>query len=179
MRYTAGYVIDLTNQDKKNVQDVLIEKMNRNHVAQKRVKGDIIVSGESNILTSLAKCCKPVYGDDIAGYITKGEGVSVHRNTCMNLLNKESRLIDVSWNVSSDVMYYTDILVEVMDHKNYMMDLLGKATEKSISFDSIQRKENTDGAVYHITVRVRNVEELNRFLTSVEAFQFVRKVSRK
>lgn len=179
LRYTAGYVIDLTNQDKKNVQDVLIEKMNRNHLAQKRVKGDIIVSGESNILTSLAKCCKPVYGDDIAGYITKGEGVSVHRNTCMNLLNKESRLIDVSWNVSSDVMYYTDILVEVIDHKNYMMDLLGKATEKSISFDSIQRKENTDGAVYHITVRVRNVEELNRFLTSVEAFQFVRKVSRK
>lgn len=179
LRYTAGYVIDLTIEDKKNVQDVLIEKMSRHHSNVKSFKSDIIVSGEANILTNLAKCCKPIYGDEITGYITKGEGVSVHQKNCVNILNKENRLVDVSWNEMTDVSYYTDILVEVLSNKNYMLDLLAKATEKNIFFDSIKTKESTEKVIYEITVRVKNRLELERFLSSLETCTFVRKVRRK
>ncbi|MCI8575224.1 MAG: bifunctional (p)ppGpp synthetase/guanosine-3',5'-bis(diphosphate) 3'-pyrophosphohydrolase, partial [Bacilli bacterium] len=80
LRYTAGYIIGLSQDEKKNVEDLLIERVTRSEQSKRNSsKCEIIVAGTTDILVNLAKCCKPVWGDDIKGYVTKGEGVSVHR----------------------------------------------------------------------------------------------------
>lgn len=180
LRYTAGYIIGLTLDDKKNVQDLLIEKIARNEKTTfKNSKSDIIVSGSLDILVNLAKCCKPVLGDDIKGYITKGEGVSVHRADCPNISFKTTRLIDVLWNEVSEFLYYTDISISVIPGKNYLLDLISKATSKNIYIDSIKTKENDQGNLYEMTIRVKNKEELENFISSLTAFSFVKGVARK
>ncbi len=82
LRYTPLYIANLLFEDKRNVQDLLIDKiMNNTNVFKTNYKNDIIVSGCDDILVNLASCCKPVFGEDIVGYITKGQGITVHRAT--------------------------------------------------------------------------------------------------
>lgn len=180
LRYTAGYIISLALEDKKNVQDILIEKVIRGEKNNlKNPKNEIIVAGSGDILVSLAKCCKPVAGDNIKGYITKGEGVSVHRQDCVNIALRKERLIDVEWNYDADNNYFTDIAIEVIPGKNYLLDLIAKATSKNLYIDSVHTKENEKGFLYEMTIRVKNKEELENFISSLQAFPFVKRVLRK
>jgi len=180
LRYTAAYIINLTMDDKKNVQDILIEKVTRSEApVRKNIKSEIIVAGSGDILVGLAKCCKPVRGDAIQGYITKGEGVSVHRSQCPNILNKNDRLIEVSWNPEMEGNYYTDIMVDVLPGKNYLLDLISKATGKNIYIEAVRTKESDNRLLYEMTIRVKNKEELEDFMTSLYTFSFVKGVERK
>lgn len=180
LRYTAGFIIGLTMEDKKNVQDVLIEKVLRSDKQPlKPSKSEIIVAGSGDILVSLAKCCKPIHGDEIKGYITKGEGVSVHRSDCMNIVHKTDRLIDVSWNPEVEGVYYTDIVVEVMMGKNYLLDLIAKATGKNIYIDTVKTKEMEQSTFYEMTIRVKDKEELEDFLGALQNLSFVKGVKRQ
>ena len=180
LRYTAGYIIGLTIEEKKDVQDILIERISRSdHTKVQNCKSEIIVAGTTDILVSLAKCCKPVWGDDIKGYVTKGEGVSVHRSDCINLFNKNERLIEVSWNENIEGIYYTDIQVEVLSGKNYLLDLIAKATSKNIYIDAIKTKDSGNGTFYEMTLKIKNKEELEQFIGSLENLSFVKGVIRK
>ena len=180
LRYTAIYIINLTQEDEKNVQDVLIEKVTRNvPTIKKNYKSEIIVAGSGDILVNLAKCCKPVLGDDITGYITKGEGVSVHLKNCPNIINKNTRLIDVEWNYETDNFYYTGISVSVVPGKNYLLDIISKATAKNIYIGSVRTKEQDEKTIYEITVKVKNKEELENFMASLESLSFVVNIERK
>jgi len=94
-RYTANYIIKLTIEEKQNVTDALIEKVRdkSKNIPKLNNKNDIIVGEHNDILVTLAGCCKPVKGDNIIGYITKGEGITVHKADCPNISTKEERLI--------------------------------------------------------------------------------------
>ncbi len=180
LRYTAGYIISLSQEEKKNVQDLLIERVIRGE--QKKLqssKSEILVAGTTDVLVNLAKCCKPVWGDSIKGYVTKGEGVSVHRTDCVNLLNKNDRFIDVLWNHAVESVYVTDIQVEVMMGKNYLLDLIAKATSKNIYIESVQTKEKENGFLYEMTIRIKNKEELESFMGALDTLPFVKEVYRK
>ncbi len=180
LRYTALYIINLTMEDKKNVQDLLIERVTNSAIPQrKNFKSEIIVSGSGDILVNLAKCCKPVRDDQITGYITKGEGVSVHLSHCPNILNKTDRLIEVSWNPEKEGIYYTDILVAVVPGKNYLLDLISKATAKNLYVESVKQKEFDTEIVYEITVKVKNKDELEGFMGALQTLTFVKNVRRK
>ena len=97
--------------DKKNVQDVLLDKvMNSSTLPKVNHKNDIVVSGCDDILVNLASCCKPVFGDEIIGYITKGNGIMVHRHDCINIRNISERIIEVTWNEKSEKMYFANLL---------------------------------------------------------------------
>lgn len=180
LRFTALYIINLTMEDKKNVQDLLIERVTNSVTPQRRnFKSEIIVSGSGDILVNLAKCCKPVRNDDITGYITMGEGVSVHLSTCPNILNKKSRLIDVAWNPAKEGVYFTDIIVVVNPGKNYLLDLISKATAKNIYIESVRQKEQNTETIYEMTIKVKTKEELENFMGSLDTLSFVREVRRK
>lgn len=91
-------------------------------VRRKTPDTGIIVKGIDNCLVKLSKCCNPVPGDEIVGYITKGRGVSVHRKDCKNvkeLLSEENRMIDVSWYNDKPSAYNVDIAVFSMIEMDY------------------------------------------------------------
>ncbi|MBE6161316.1 MAG: bifunctional (p)ppGpp synthetase/guanosine-3',5'-bis(diphosphate) 3'-pyrophosphohydrolase [Firmicutes bacterium] len=180
LRYTAIYIINLTKEDKKTVTDVLIERVSNSKVDYNNLhKSSIIVAGNDDIKVNLAKCCKPVKGDEIIGYVTKGEGVTVHKKSCENITSKSERLIDVSWNDDIVDVYHSDLIVETPIGGNYLVDIVNKASIKNIYIDSINTKNYNDKTIYELTVKVKNKEELNAFVTDINNLTFVRKVTIK
>lgn len=180
LRYTATYVISLATEDKKDVHDVLIEKMlsNQNPNKKRNTKNnDVLVNGHSDILATLAKCCHPVYGDEIKGFITKGEGVSVHKENCPNIQDKKERFIEVSWN-TLDSTYLTNIKITTDIGKNYLLDIISKATTKNVYIDSVKTKSDSANTYYEIIVKVKSKEQLDDFMTSLYSYKFISKVER-
>ena len=179
LRYTAGYIINLTNEEKHNVQDALIEKMTSNNYFKHKenYKSDIIVSGADDILVSLAKFCHPIKGDEIVGYITKGEGIVIHKKTCFNVLDKTERLVDVTWNNTSSNNYFTTLNIEVIEGKNYLLDILTIASMKNIVIDSAKTIDLNNKIRYEIVIKVKNSEDYNKLKLELEKQKFVIKVN--
>ena len=180
LRYTAFYIIGLLNEDKKDISDLMLDRVNRNVDVQKvNYKNDIIVAGTDNILVNLAKCCNPVPGDQIIGYITKGEGVSVHKKDCPNVKGLTTRLIDVEWNNSdSTKLFVTNIFIRTNSNKNHLLDLVTAASTRNISINSINQKETGDVINYQMSVKVNNAEELSLFIEDIRNLSFVIEVVR-
>jgi len=179
LRYTAGYIINLTSEDKQDIADALIGKfINSNNNKSENYKSDILVAGTDDILVNLAKCCKPIKGDEIVGFITKGQGISVHRKDCVNIKGISERIIDCLWNDNGTNTYPTDIYIEVFSGKNYLVDILSKATMLNIMIDSFKTNENNNKTVYELTIKTKNKEELDKFINSLEMLEFVIKVSK-
>ena len=143
----------------------------------------VVVKGIDNCLVKLSKCCNPVPGDNIIGYITKGRGVSVHRTDCVNvkdLLKEEDRIIDVYWYTEETAAYNVDITVFANDRAGLLAEViqvLGNVKTKLIALNSKTTKEHI--ATIEITIEVENIEELNKVLKELRKIDSVYEVSRK
>lgn len=178
LRFTAGYIINLIYEDKKDVMDIYLGKiLNNGDVSSRASKGDIIVAGTDDILVTIAKCCKPVKGDKIVGYITKGEGVLVHKHDCVNIKGS-NRLIDVEWNMGNNGSYLTDLSITVIKGKNQLLDIITKASQKDIYIESVKTVEDIDYTKFAITVKTSNAQQLEAFIADVKSLSFVTDVGR-
>jgi GTP pyrophosphokinase len=142
----------------------------------KVVDKDIIVSGIDNIQTRTANCCHPVPGDEIIGYITKTNGISIHRKTCHHLADDDERVVDVSWNNETKSKYYSEIVLYT--HDNIMLDIVQQSTTSHILVDSLSTINRTDEIVYLITVLVSNKKDLEEYIKDLEKLKGVTKVER-
>lgn len=177
LRYTAGFIIGLLD-NKDNIEDALLEKVNNRSGNKINNKNDIIVAGMDEILVNIAKCCKPVRGDKITGFITKGQGITVHKSDCANILGETERLIDVSWNLDSEAVYLTDLFIETENSKNFLTDIIAAFTKRNIYLDSLKTKEFENSFLYEITLKVGNKEELDKIILDLENLPFVISVKR-
>ena len=165
--------------EKKEIQDVLLERVQRKETKPSSSnESKIFVNGKSDILVSLAKCCHPIYGDEIIGFITKGEGVSIHKKECPNIMGRKERIVDVSWNVKEGDTFLTHIQVRTDNRKNYLADLISKSSEKNVYIDSVNTNEKNDETVYDFLLKTASKEELENFMNSLLSYSFVRSVSR-
>ena len=179
LRYTPGYVIDVIYADKKDVVDIYLDKVgNRSNISNKAHKGDIIVAGIDDILVTIAQCCKPVKGDPIIGYITKGQGIAVHKKDCINIKNS-NRLIDVEWNMSSDSAYLTDLRVSTTIGKNNLLDIITKASQKDMFIESVTTIEEETKTVFDITVKTDDATQLENFIADLKSLPSLISVERK
>lgn len=157
-------------------EDLILKKTNNKVVTSPMVKGDIIVDGTSNIKVNLASCCKPVYEDKIVGYITKGNGITVHRISCPNISEVDSRIIDVAWlNVSKK--YPTTLLIRADGSKNMLVNIIAKTSNTNIVVESIKTLQVDE--LYEITVLTSSVTELNKYIFDLEMLSSIISVERK
>lgn len=178
LRFTAGYIIDLVFEDKKDVVDIYLGKIsNRSNNSNKAVKGDIIVAGTDDILVTIANCCKPIKGDPIIGYITKGEGITVHKKDCPNI-KASTRLIDVEWNMNNESSYLTDLTIKVLKGKNQLLDIITKASQKDVYIESVRTREDEDYTIYAITIKTNNTSQLEGFISELKSLPIVISVER-
>jgi len=175
MRYTPSYIINLIYEDKKNVQDVLLEKVLNKNISMNRsnYKKDIIVDGCDDILVNLAECCCPIKGDEIIGFITKGNGVTVHKKECSNLKGITTRLINVKWNYDIDNTYITKFRIIAESTDNNMLSIITKASLKSIVVTSINEFNKNGIKGYNVSVKVKNKESFELFIDSIKILPFV------
>ncbi len=173
-KYTAAYIVKLiTKNTEKKEQPPKIGniKANTNN------KNDILVEGMGDIKVNLSGCCKPIPGDKIIGYITKGSGITIHRITCANISDLSERLVKVKWNNKTSKKYFTDIIVHTNTSDN-LLDIIAKASYNSIGIDSISTINKSEYKIYSITVLVENLDKLNKFIADLNKLPFTLKVER-
>ena len=144
----------------------------------KNTDADIIVSGIDKVKVNLANCCNPVYGDEIIGYITKGNGISIHRITCHNLENVDERIVDVSWNDNSNKRYLTCLLLYLGDNENHMLDIVQSVSMMNISVDGIKVMNKGDKCTYELECYVTGLDQLNKLILNLEKHRYVERVER-
>lgn len=160
-----------------------IQELSRSRKPKPSTSG-VIVKGIDNCLVKLSKCCNPLPGDEIVGYITKGRGVSVHRKDCTNindLISEENRMIDVEWYSEDDkVTYQSDIEISSNDRVGLLMDILkeiGTTKAKILGVNTKTTKEQI--AIIDVTLEVENLDELNKAIKAIRKVDSVYEVRRK
>ena len=136
-------------------------------------QSDIRISGVGNLMTTMASCCKPVPGDRIAGYITVGRGVSVHREDCPNLMqlreNEGQRVIEVDWGREGESTYPVDVYIEAYDRSGLLRDVMILLAEDNINVTAANTvtDKNHNTATLTITVEIAGLELLGRVMDKI------------
>ena len=176
----AGAVHKLTAPTDK--EQILLDRQRRPSGAD----GDIQIRGVGNLLTNLARCCRPAPGDPIIGFITQGRGVTIHRSDCRNILNlpeeKRVRLIEVEWGGSGDSSTYpVEIEIEAIDRQGLLIDVYSVLTNEKINILATHtlsdRKRHT--ARMDLTLEIRDTDQLSRILGRINQLPNVVEVRRK
>ena len=175
LRYTAGYIINLTSNDKKMLEDPLLER--KRDLPKINYKSDILVEGTGNIMVNIAKCCMPVKGDEIIGYITKGQGISVHEKNCPNVAQDSERIIDVAWNMASSNYYYTNIYVTIKDGKDILAEVITEVGKKDSQVRSCKTIDKGNNLVYELNIRIKDKDELEKISNALLKLSNVIEVS--
>ncbi len=143
----------------------------------------VVVKGIDNCLVKLSKCCNPLPGDEIVGYITKGRGVSVHRKDCVNvkdLLTEENRMIDVEWYQEAKETYDVNIEVMANDRSGLLVDILNALKESKAKLMGVNTKTTKERiAMMDIALEVENIQELNQVQKAIRKVDSVYEVRRK
>ena len=142
------------------------------------IKNDVLVEGMNEIKVSLSGCCKPIPGDNIIGYITKGSGITIHRSNCKNILDLDERLINVKWNESINKKFPTDLLIYTNTNDN-LLNIITTATSNNILIDSVTTITKSEFKIYSVTIMVENKDILDKFCKDLNNLSFVNKVERQ
>jgi GTP pyrophosphokinase len=138
------------------------------------------VLGVGNLLTTMARCCNPLPGDQIVGYVTRSRGVTVHRADCHNILNEaeHERLVEVEWGQATR-LYPANIRVEAWDRVGLLRDITTVVTEEKVNMVGVRTAETGDGSVsIQATLETSGIEQLSRLLSRIEIIRGVRSVER-
>lgn len=179
LKYSPALIVNKLVDIVYPKKDNSIEKLLNNKEIKSNSDAKVLVSGYADILTNLASCCSPVPGDEIIGYITKGNGVSVHRKDCKMVDESNERIIDVSWNTNQLDKYTTNIKVYIDSSNDHLIDIISLATKSDINITSINNKgliKNEE--VYELLLKVKNKENLDKFMLDLSNLNFMSKVER-
>ncbi len=186
---SAGKVISkmLDSYSKDHKEEELekkIEELSAKKVqTAKPSSSGVIVKGIDNCLVKFAKCCNPVPGDKIIGYITRGRGVSVHRADCINLkelLDQEDRIIEVSWYEKAKTSYNVDIEIYSNDRNGLLSDIVREFGNEKVSMMDVRSKVTKEKIVItEVTAEIENLETLNKLFRSLRKIDSVYEVKRK
>lgn len=177
-KLTPTQAINVIYNENKTKEELILSKATKATVINTSAKNDIIVKGIDDIKVNIASCCKPIPGDRIVGYITKGNGISVHRLVCPNVSELEERIIEVEWNATISKKYPTTILVHANENKNILLDIISKTSNSDITVQSINSITSSDNYLYEITVVVSNKERLIKFMNEISSIDNIIDVER-
>ncbi len=149
----------------------------------KKSSHGVLVEGESGLLVRLAKCCNPIPGDPITGYITRGRGVSVHRSDCPNVLKDTdySRMIEVSWDVGLDKEYTVELEIVCNDKSGMLTSILAIPSEMKINIRNINASPNRNNktSTVHLGLDVKNASQVAQIMTKLRRLKDVFSVTRR
>lgn len=171
-------VINTYLGDTEKKEELILKKTQNKEVKPVINKNDIIIDGIDEIKVNIAACCKPVPGDRIVGYITKGYGITIHRMVCPNVSDLEERIIDVKWNEKTNNRYSTSVLVHAENNTNILMDIVSKTSGSDITVQSIITISTEENYLYEIIILVNNKEKLIKFINDINSIPNILDVER-
>ena len=156
----------------------MIEAQRKKEKAKKKSYFGVIVSGMTNVQVRFAKCCNPVPGDEIIGFITNFRGISVHRADCSNIdsmqSDKNHRIVDVQWEKESQELYSARIEIHAMDRPNLISDIISLVNELKIPLNAMNVESKKDKtAVIHLSLLIKDVNLLEECLKRIRKLSSV------
>ena len=172
---TVGQVVNAIDrlqaeQIVPQAEDLVTRTPNRQREQQSKGAGDVTIEGVGNLMTTIARCCQPVPGDPVVGYITRGKGVTIHRDDCRQVLHwqseKNPRLLQVSWGEKPTTNYSVQIIVQAYDRRDLIRDISNvlSASETKVTDISSKLDEALDEVNIRLSVRVKDYEQLSELL---------------
>ena len=171
-------VINLLNNEEFDKEEFYLNKISNRNVKDIDLKNDILVSGIDNIKVTLAHCCRPVKGDNIVGYISRGNGVIIHNKCCHNIKDVKDRLIDVSWNNKSTAKYKTNLSIISNKQDNLLLDIITKSSGLNINIVKVDSKNIDNNMKYKITIEVENIDILDKYIRQLKELKDIISVER-
>lgn len=161
-------------------QPILLPDVKKMPRPSRRPAHGVRVKGVDNMLVRLSRCCNPVPGDEIAGFVTRGRGVSVHRKDCPNLRSVEKeRMIPVEWEGTQDLSYHVDIEVSGLDRRGLLNEVLQAVSETKTNLSAVSGKADRRGmASIHMTILIRNLNDLQSVVDRIKRVRDIYSVRR-
>ena len=187
---THGIMSKLIELHKQELQETtspdiskLLSELRPSQGTVKKSSHGILVEGEGGLLVRLARCCNPIPGDPIVGYITRGRGVSVHRADCPNVLNDVdslARVIEVDWDIGLDKVYTVQIAIICNDQSGVLTKLLAVPSEMKININSINAKPNRSNKTSTVIMGldVKSAQQVSQLMTKLRRLKDVFSVTR-
>ena len=169
-------------ESKRSTEQIIAKLKSQGPKTTKNGTG-VLVKGEAGVMVRMAKCCSPVPGDDIIGYITRGRGVSVHRSDCTSLGHTPEdleRMIEVSWDGSSGESFHVGIDIQAYDRNGLLMEVMAVLSELKITITNINAKvqEDTKTVSTNVVVDIRDISQLDFVMTKLRRIREVYTVQR-
>lgn len=166
----------------KDLSQLLAELKPRRSKA--KASHGILVKGEEGIMVKLARCCNPIPGDPVIGYITRGSGISVHRTDCPNVLSnnpdEQRRLIEVSWDITTDAVYKVNIVINASDRPGMMADIMQVTSEAKLNINALNcRTAKHKNAYITMGLDISNLEQLDNIMNKIKRMKGVYSVERQ
>ncbi|MFP4697972.1 MAG: RelA/SpoT family protein [Eubacteriales bacterium] len=155
----------------------MVVSENKESAKAKKSKNGIKVEGIHDVAVRFSKCCNPVPGDEIVGFVTRGRGVSIHRTDCVNVINlseiDRSRLIEAEWEFkdvdNTNVLYQAEIAIYGDDRTGLLVDISKILTEEKLPVKSLNARSNKQGSVlFNVTVEISGVAQLNKLINKIK-----------
>lgn len=166
-----------SKQPQRDIKPVLRKKSKRKSFS------DVSVSGVGDLLTSIAKCCKPVPGEEIIGYITQGRGIVIHHKDCTHakkaLRDKPERIISVQWEAESTNAYAVDLVITAMDRKSLLKDITTILANENAGVTDLSTSKRGEQVQINIEVELSQLEDLQRVITLLKQLPNIFKVERR
>ena len=171
----------LRPKEEENLESNKDEESNRFFNFSRSNTNGIILDGIENILVNFGKCCNPIPGDDLIGFVTRGRGVTVHQSACKSLplLSHESdRLVPVNWNVKSSDQFNVRLKIIGQDYKGWLKDMSECISKQNVNITSVDIKVNETVAEALFIVQVNNNRQLNRLMRKMTKLKHIDYVER-
>lgn len=179
--YRKKNKIEITND---NILDIISE--HKNYPTKKKSNSGIVVKGIHDLAVRFSKCCSPVPGDEIIGFVTRGRGISIHRTDCVNVINlpgdDRERLIDAEWDENADTemgLYPVDIKIYANNRTGVLVDISKVLTENKIDVKSMNVRTNKQGtASISIGFEINGVDQLNDIIAKIRNIESIIDIER-
>ena len=185
---SVATLLEKVNPKKTGFFDNLSKILQRNNEQKEKLEkttsnNGVVVKGVSGLKIQLSKCCNPIPGDQITGYVSQGQGIKVHRVDCPNIKQKEiqSRLIDVYWDFASlsNLKFDADLQIDGLDRTNLLNDIITVLGQMKINILNIHADASDDGrALIKLKIGVDDAEHLNRAIANLERIQGIYDIKR-
>ncbi|MCD4783361.1 MAG: bifunctional (p)ppGpp synthetase/guanosine-3',5'-bis(diphosphate) 3'-pyrophosphohydrolase [Candidatus Eremiobacteraeota bacterium] len=149
---------------------------------RRKSKSPVVIDGISSIAVKFARCCSPVQGDEIIGYVTLGKGASIHRKNCpsfAHLAKKKERVVEVKWSEDIiDTLYTTQLEVEAWDRTGLLSDVMGRINEKGIHANYCKAWSKRSYATIKVSVDIKSKDEMDELIKTLLSIKSVHSVAR-
>ena len=171
--------------NKYSAKAIVKQELDEEKPVEKEIKplvkagnSDILVGDTENIEVHIANCCLPIPGDEIIGYITKANGIRIHRKSCSNIELFEDRVIDAKWNDVINNKYNSELIIHTTSKENIIFDIVQTAAAMSIVVENVNLIYKSNNNVYSLDVLIKDLDTMEKFILNLSKLKYVNDVER-